>query len=66
MWRDDHGGFANAEGVVMLDTPLVMDHDHATGIVRALLCHPCNIGLGGFKDNPAHLRLATTYLEKYK
>jgi hypothetical protein len=27
-----------------------------------LLCHTCNIGLGGFKDDPALLRAAIRYL----
>ncbi len=45
---------------------LVLDHDHATGIFRGWLCQPCNKGLGGFKDDPALLRNAATYIEKSK
>jgi hypothetical protein len=42
---------------------LSIDHDHNTGKVRGLLCSPCNIGLGGFKDNPHSLTKAIEYLK---
>lgn len=42
---------------------LHVDHDHATGLVRALLCFHCNLGLGRFRDNPELLRTAATYIE---
>jgi hypothetical protein len=44
---------------------LAVDHDHATGKVRALLCHHCNKALGGFKDSPALLNKAIEYLNKH-
>lgn len=39
-----------------------VDHDHDTGIIRGLLCHHCNVGLGHFKDNPSLLQQAINYL----
>lgn len=39
-----------------------VDHNHATGKVRKLLCHPCNSALGLFKDSPELLQKAAEYL----
>lgn len=48
------------------DRRVHVDHDHATGEVRALLCHRCNQGLGFFQDNPSHLLIAVEYLLKVR
>ena len=41
-----------------------VDHCHITNIVRGLLCEKCNLALGLFKDSPAILRSAISYLEQ--
>lgn len=42
----------------------VVDHDHDTGVVRGILCKPCNVGLGFLRDNEAILLSAIAYIKK--
>lgn len=42
---------------------LDVDHCHATGEIRGLLCSFCNAGIGSLRNNPALLREAAIYLE---
>jgi hypothetical protein len=42
-----------------------LDHDHATGVNRQLLCALCNAGLGAFRDDPVLMRAAADYIEAH-
>lgn len=46
--------------------PLAVDHCHATGKVRALLCLYCNQVIGDAKENVEILNSAIKYLERFK
>ena len=54
-FSDDWGGKTGVPHV---------DHDHATGEVRGLLCSGCNHAIGHAKDDPTRLRQMADYLER--
>lgn len=43
---------------------LSVDHDHATGLVRGLLCRPCNDMLGHLRDDPKMVWRIGRYLSE--
>lgn len=43
-----------------------VDHDHATGQVRGILCDRCNRTIGLFQDDPEIIARAVTYLKKWE
>lgn len=47
----------------MVRPRLVVDHCHETGLIRGLLCTPCNRGIGILGDNAERVKRALFYLE---
>jgi hypothetical protein len=45
---------------------LSVDHCHATGKIRGLLCHRCNAGIGMLKDNVDIMLSSIAYLKRSK
>ncbi len=43
---------------------LAVDHCHATGRVRGLLCHRCNSAIGMMRESAELMRRAADYLNK--
>jgi len=48
-----------------MTTPYI-DHNHATGVIRMLLCHHCNSLLGMAKENIQTLQKSIEYLNKFR
>jgi hypothetical protein len=42
------------------------DHCHTTGVVRGVLCQPCNLMLGHSDDSTSTLSNAISYLNRFK
>jgi hypothetical protein len=69
-YRDMLAGQGGCCDVCFSDSPgsgrrqFCVDHDHATGRVRGLLCHACNAALGLMRDSPALLEHAAAYLRR--
>jgi hypothetical protein len=64
LWQQ--GGRCACCTVLLVGTQrrLAVDHCHRTGMVRGILCHPCNLGLGQFSDQPNLLAAAKSYLDR--
>lgn len=45
------------------DKVLEIDHDHATGLIRGVICHGCNSALGHTRDDIDRLKGLIFYLE---
>lgn len=56
------GGVCAICKTVPNDISLHVDHDHETGLIRGLLCFPCNQGIGNFHDSLELLTKASKYL----
>jgi hypothetical protein len=70
MWEEQNGGCYLCLKPLKLgrsnSDSACVDHDHATGKVRKILCNECNRGLGYFKDNPEVLLKAASYVTDNK
>lgn len=69
---DDYAAMLTRQGAVCAicrrpgKRRLAVDHCHATGRVRGLLCDNCNQAIGKLKDSPELLARSIAYLEKSK
>ena len=72
LWQAQGGKCAGCEGRfahprdkdMILAKRQEVDHDHATGKVRGLLCRGCNDFLGKIKDDKARLLRLEAYLKR--
>ena len=63
LWRKQAGCCAIC-GITLDGGKYRIDHDHATGRVRGLLCVSCNTGIGLLRDSAEVLMSAAKYLSE--
>lgn len=66
-WRDiydEQGGVCPGCRQPLVDRTPCVDHDHATGAVRGILCVRCNSGMGLLSDDPETLERLVVYLRR--
>ena len=66
---EEQGGRCLGCGALEADRPegsrkWPVDHDHETGVVRGILCSPCNRALGLVRDNRETLKSLRRYLKE--
>lgn len=68
LWNWQRGQCAACGECASESTRMVRDHDHETGLLRGLLCHPCNVleGVVGALDNPSYTRRDGKTFESFK
>jgi len=64
MFDEQNGGCAICGGTKGKNGRLHIDHNHATGKVRGLLCSPCNVAIGMLRENPALFQKAQDYIAR--
>lgn len=62
------GGACEICGTVknQFDKGMCVDHDHATGVVRGILCTKCNMAIGNLNDDLELVMRAADYLRRYQ
>ncbi len=67
MTSDDVAGLLDQQdgrcAICLVAEAIHIDHDHADGRIRGMLCFRCNAALGQFGDDVATVRRAADYLE---
>jgi hypothetical protein len=53
-------------GDEITDMTARIDHCHDSLLIRALLCHQCNVGIGMLRHNERIIEAAKQYINKYK
>jgi hypothetical protein len=62
MLASQDGGCAICHKPPRADISLHVDHDHASGAVRGLLCFDCNAALGHLREDEERIRALRAYL----
>jgi hypothetical protein len=63
---DEHSLSVDSDGVTTCSAGLLVDHCHAEGHPRDLVCMSCNVLLGYVEGDLDRVRLALRYVDRYR